>query len=72
MIRKMLLALAVVSAGVGAPSTASAMPTLSERPSVVRPMPPVYWGTYDGHDGCWALLGDTTYVLCADGYITST
>ena len=30
------------------------------------------WHTYDGHRNCYALLGDTTIVLCADGYVTTT
>ncbi|MFJ3775253.1 hypothetical protein ACIPX0_26520 [Streptomyces sp. NPDC090075] len=27
-----------------------------------------HWGTYDGHQFCWAKVGDTSYVTCFDGY----
>jgi len=30
------------------------------------------WGTIDGHPNCTAILGDTSIVLCADGYMTSS
>ena len=31
-----------------------------------------YWGTYDGHPECYAEVGDTTYIRCADGYMTTS
>jgi hypothetical protein len=31
-----------------------------------------HWGTYDGHQFCWAKVGDTSYVTCFDGYKTTT
>lgn len=31
-----------------------------------------YWGTYDGHQLCYATVGDTSYVYCFDGYKTTT
>ncbi|WP_329289514.1 hypothetical protein [Streptomyces pseudovenezuelae] len=30
------------------------------------------WGTVDGHQFCWAKVGDTSYVYCFDGYKTTT
>ena len=30
------------------------------------------WGTVDGHKDCKALIGDTSVVLCADGYVTTS
>ncbi|NUV86615.1 hypothetical protein G6W61_10395 [Streptomyces sp. KAI-26] len=30
------------------------------------------WGDIDGHKDCWAHVGDTSYVLCRDGYRTSS
>ena len=30
------------------------------------------WGTVDGHHNCRAILGDTSVVLCADGYVTTS
>ncbi|WJN62690.1 hypothetical protein [Streptomyces phage phiScoe10] len=30
------------------------------------------WGTIDGHRFCWAVIGDTSYVTCWDGYKTSS
>jgi hypothetical protein len=30
------------------------------------------WGTVDGHRFCWALIGDTSYVKCWDGYKTTS
>ncbi|WP_432006333.1 hypothetical protein [Streptomyces parvus] len=31
-----------------------------------------FWGTYDGHQLCYAKVGDTSYVYCFDGYKTTT
>jgi hypothetical protein len=31
-----------------------------------------YWGNVDGHRGCWAIVADTSYVACPDGYTTSS
>jgi len=31
-----------------------------------------YFGTYDGHKACYALIGDTTIFECADGYNTTS
>jgi hypothetical protein len=31
-----------------------------------------HWGTYDGHQFCWAKVGDTSYITCFDGYKTTT
>ena len=30
------------------------------------------WGTVDGHKHCTAILGDTSVVLCSDGYVTTS
>ncbi|WJN63004.1 hypothetical protein [Streptomyces phage phiScoe25] len=30
------------------------------------------WGTVDGHRFCWAIIGDTSYVKCWDGYKTTS
>jgi len=30
------------------------------------------WGTIDGHPSCTAILGDTSVVICADGYVTTS
>ncbi|MEX1655546.1 hypothetical protein ABZ960_20590 [Streptomyces pseudovenezuelae] len=30
------------------------------------------WGTVDGHQFCWAKVGDTSYVTCFDGYKTTS
>ncbi|WJN62769.1 hypothetical protein [Streptomyces phage phiScoe15] len=30
------------------------------------------WGTVDGHRFCWAVIGDTSYVKCWDGYKTTS
>ncbi|WJN63246.1 hypothetical protein [Streptomyces phage phiScoe45] len=30
------------------------------------------WGTVDGHRFCWAVIGDTSYVTCWDGYKTTS
>ncbi|MCS0601125.1 hypothetical protein NX794_07755 [Streptomyces sp. LP11] len=30
------------------------------------------WGTYNGHQFCWAKVGDTSYVECFDGYKETT
>lgn len=27
-----------------------------------------HWGEYDGHQGCWAAVADTTLIMCPDGY----
>jgi hypothetical protein len=27
---------------------------------------------YDGHEGCWAAVADTTLVMCPDGFTTTT
>ena len=27
-----------------------------------------HWGEYDGHQGCWAAVADTTLVMCPDGF----
>ncbi|MGW0705110.1 hypothetical protein ACWD4G_03885 [Streptomyces sp. NPDC002643] len=32
----------------------------------------VFWGVIDGHRDCWALIGDTSYVTCRDGYKTTS
>lgn len=26
------------------------------------------WGEYDGHEGCWAAVADTTLIMCPDGF----
>ncbi|MGC4928053.1 hypothetical protein [Streptomyces sp. DT117] len=31
-----------------------------------------FWGVVDGHKDCWAEIGDTSYVECRDGYLTSS
>lgn len=31
-----------------------------------------FWGEVDGHRDCWARIGDTSYVLCRDGYRTTS
>ncbi|MEU0739230.1 hypothetical protein [Streptomyces sp. NPDC006134] len=31
-----------------------------------------FWGDLDGHKDCWAQVGDTSYVECRDGYLTSS
>ncbi|MFI2673877.1 hypothetical protein ACH5AU_30695 [Streptomyces albidoflavus] len=31
-----------------------------------------FWGDVDGHKDCWAQVGDTSYVECRDGYLTSS
>ncbi|AUG87254.1 hypothetical protein KGG77_gp14 [Streptomyces phage Omar] len=31
-----------------------------------------HWGTVDGHQFCWAKVGDTSYITCFDGYKTTT
>lgn len=35
-------------------------------------VPAENWGTYDGHDGCLAWVGDTTLIRCADGFVTTS
>jgi hypothetical protein len=32
----------------------------------------VYWGEADGHHGCYALIGDTSFIDCPDGYRTTS
>jgi Skp family chaperone for outer membrane proteins len=31
-----------------------------------------HWGTVDGHQFCWAKVGDTSYIECFDGYKTTS
>ena len=31
-----------------------------------------FWGTVDGHHHCYAVIGETSYVWCRDGYRTSS
>jgi len=35
-------------------------------PEVVR------FGKVDGHPGCWAAVGRTSYLVCRDGYRTTS
>jgi len=30
------------------------------------------WGTVDGHRHCMAIIADTSVVVCADGYVTTS
>ncbi len=30
------------------------------------------WHTYDGHQGCWAAVADTTLIMCPDGFMTTS
>jgi hypothetical protein len=31
-----------------------------------------HWDVIDGHPDCTAILGDTSVVFCADGFITTS
>jgi hypothetical protein len=33
---------------------------------------PQFWGTYDGHKGCWAAVADTSVIVCADGFVETS
>ncbi|MGW1558335.1 hypothetical protein ACWCQ1_17700 [Streptomyces sp. NPDC002144] len=45
------------------------IPTFDER---MQKQGRVLWGEIDGHADCWALIGDTSYVTCRDGYKTTS
>ncbi|WP_327292469.1 hypothetical protein [Streptomyces sp. NBC_01198] len=32
----------------------------------------VAWGAYDGHQDCYAKVGDTTYIVCWDDFHTTS
>jgi hypothetical protein len=51
------------------PQPAPSAPTFDER---MQDEGRVLWGEIDGHPDCWALIGDTSYVTCRDGYKTTS
>jgi hypothetical protein len=51
------------------PKPAPSAPTFAER---MKAEGREFWGEVDGHRDCWARIGDTSYVLCRDGYRTTS
>ncbi|MFJ3974865.1 hypothetical protein [Streptomyces sp. NPDC090021] len=52
-----------------APTEPKPAPTFTGRMKAEGRVP---WGEYDGHRDCWALIGDTSYITCRDGYKTTS
>lgn len=59
----------LLAAYAGADQPPKPAPTFAERMKAEGRVP---WGEYDGHRDCWALVGDTSYITCRDGFETTS